>query len=86
MAAVAASTVFRNPNELVVIAVDTDYVPPLMGIRSGATGTLVVVDGAGNTRTILGVLAGETIRCTIQRVVNSGTTIASPTTNLLGLR
>lgn len=73
------------PKGLGTVVLDAVIDPPWRGIRSGATGDLAIVDGNGETHTITNVQAGETIRCGIQKVLTTGTTIASPTTNLKGL-
>lgn len=74
------------PHTIVPIVMDTEFDPPLCGIRSSAAGDLVVKDGSNTSRTIVAVLAGETIKAVIREVVTSGTSIASPTTNLIGFR
>jgi hypothetical protein len=74
------------PTEFVTIVLDAVNAPPLKGFRSAAAGDVSIVDGIGNTRVIVGVLAGETVRGCIQTITTSNTTVASPTTNILGLR
>ncbi len=74
------------PQAIVTIALDTTFNPPLRGFRTAAAGDVSVVDGAGNTKVIPTMLAGETFRGIVQQITTSGTTVASPTTNIIGLR
>ncbi len=74
------------PFEIVTIVLDTTFALPLRGFRTAAAGDVSVVDGAGNTRVIPTMLAGETFRGIVQSITTSGTTVASPTTNIIGLR
>lgn len=85
MAAVRHPTGTHVP-EFVTIALDTDFIPPLRGIRCAAAGDVEVVSTAGETIVIASVLAGETIRGGIQMIVSANTTVDSPTTNIVGLR
>ena len=72
--------------QFVTIALDTTFVPPLRGLRVAAAGDVAIIDTGGITRTIVNVLAGETIKGGIQQVLTTGTTVTSPTTNIVGLR
>lgn len=72
--------------EFVTVALDTDFVPPLRGFRSAAAGDVAIIDTGGTTRTIASVVAGETVRGGIQQILTTGTTVTSPTTNIVGLR
>lgn len=85
MAAVATRTSVEFP-EVVAIALDTDYKPPLAGIRVGATGDVAVVNHAGDTVVFKSCAVGEILRGTFQQVKTTGTTVASPTANLNGYR
>lgn len=86
MAAVAQPTGVKDSYEAVTIALDTAYVPPLRGFRTAATGDVAIIDCGGTTRTIKSLLAGESVMVGIQQILTSGTTVTSPTTNILGLR
>lgn len=85
MAAVNHPTGLHVP-EFVTIALDTDFSRPLRGIRVASAGDVSIIDTSGTTRVIKSVLAGETIKGGIQRINTSGTTVTSPTTNIVGLR
>lgn len=84
MAAVQHSILNSVPH-FATIVMDTIYDPALRGVRCAAAGDLAIVDSDGVTRTIKAVLAGETLRGGIQKILTAGTTIASPTANIVGL-
>jgi len=50
----------------------TEYTPPLIGLRVGTAGDVKIVSD-GETLTIVGVLAGETITGSITKVFSTGT-------------
>ena len=85
MAAVATRVDIHGPLAVAVV-LDTDYKPMLRGIYCGATGNIAVVNHSGDTVTFTNVPAGSTIRGQFQQVKTTGTTVASPTTNLVGLQ
>lgn len=85
MATQIAATAITSPKP-VVIALDTVYTPPLRGIRCGASGNVAVKNINDTTITFTNVSAGEVLRGQISQVLTSGTTVASPTTNLVGLQ
>lgn len=70
----------------VVIAVTksdaTVYNPPLDAILVNGTGNLAIVDLAGNTVTITGVVAGALLPIAATKVMSTNTTA----TNIVGLR
>lgn len=85
MATVAAVTAVTPPRA-VAVALDTNYTPPLRGIRCGATGDVAVKTVGDATIVFTNVQVGETLRGQFQQVLTSGTTVASPTANLIGLQ
>ena len=86
MPAVPHPTTLGLVPSFVTIALDSEFKPPLCGLWVGAAGNVAIIDTGGNTRTIVGIPAGTTIKGGIQQVLTAGTTVAAPTTNIIGLR
>lgn len=68
------------------IALDTDMNEPARALWIGAAGNLRVTFVDGSVVTLPNVSAGVILSISVKRIHSSGTTIASPTTNIVGLR
>lgn len=84
MAKTPPATALTNP-KAVPIVLNTIYTPPLRGIRVGvSSGNVAVKNIDGDTVVFTNVTLGEILKGQIQQVLTSGTTVDSPTTNLVG--
>jgi len=74
------------PESYELATLDTDYPLLLRGFRTAAAGDVSVRRPDGTDVTIPALLAGETFRGLIKRINTTGTTVDSPTTNIIALR
>jgi hypothetical protein len=58
---------------------------PFAALYVGAAGAVSVVMVNGQSVTLPGVPAGTTLRIAVKRVNTTGTTVATPGTNIIGL-
>lgn len=74
------------PQTYELATLDVDYEPLLRGFRTAAAGNVSVRRIDGVDVTIASLTAGETFKGVILRINTTGTTVTSPTTNILVLR
>ena len=80
-----------NPNPLegsaaVTVSDSTDLtLAPCRALWVGASGNVSVVMSDGTTATFVGVNAGTLLPICVRRVRSTGTTVATPNTNILAL-
>ncbi len=59
---------------------------PFRGLWVGAAGNVKVTTRGGSTFTLVGVAAGTLLPIAVSRVWSIGTSVATPNTNIVGLR
>jgi hypothetical protein len=72
-------------NAAAITVSDTVDLPQPSIIYVGDFGNVSVITAFGNTVTFTGLNSGQVIPVQVRRVLSTGTTVASPNTNLLAI-
>lgn len=71
------------PEDYKPAVLDADIVGHCVGLWVGAAGAVAVLMLDDSSRVLPGIPAGTFVRGRFKRVLTTGTTVASPTTNIL---
>lgn len=81
----SSSMIDAPSGDLVAVTLDTDFKYASKALWVGASGDVAVVTKSGQTITIPGVAAGTILPIRVMQVKTTGTTVTSPTTNIIAL-
>jgi len=71
------------PEDFIPVTLDAAIAGKCVGLWVGAAGAVAVKTLEGTSRTIPGVAAGTFLRGRFTQVLTTGTTVTTPTTNIL---